>query len=134
MKRENLNFLMIPLFLLSTSCSNKYTRSNPKPGLLHLTSVKADSIMAEKFVFLYFILTIEEDQYIEDLTSVLRRSESEIRFMEELTGIQSTYPADRLGRLFVREKDYIEWTYWYFENSKYLVWDDSLNKIVIKKP
>ena len=83
-----------------------------------------DSIMNKKFQFLYTLVNIQDNPPY-DVNMILSRSEAEIVYMERLTGIHCSYPADMLGRIFIYKDDYIRWVNWYFENYEELVFDQA---------
>ena len=79
-----------------------------------------DSIMASKFRYMYQLMNIDTFHKDSSFLKIYGNREAEIVFMEKLSGIHCTYPADRLGRASINEQDYINWTYWFFQNRENL--------------
>jgi len=56
-----------------------------------------------------------------------------VRYLENVTGIESEASGSDIGKFNPTENDYINWKKWYNCNKGSLYWDESGNKVKILK-
>lgn len=106
---------IIFLVTLCFACGSNQVKKVPTSRL--------DLLIEQKFCFLDTLYNL--DQYsLETVNNVYPRSFQVISFMENLTGIEGSYPADALGRRGINEIDFMRWSVWYFKNKSHLCIND----------
>jgi hypothetical protein len=126
-----MKYYIFILFII-ISCKSISTSNRSSRDVFELNKI-ADSFVVSKLLYFDSLINSSkiDSKYYASLAS-RSRVEGNTLYMERLTKINSSGPADHYGRTNVSLETYLAWVKWYLSNKKKLLWDKDKEEVILK--